>query len=237
MTERIDIVTTALCRPDLLDLTYRTFFGRLLGLPRVRIIINVDPLGYGSAADCVKVASKFSSEICWRCPKTPGFMSAVQWCYNQAESEIVLHLEDDWFLKRRLNYLDWLQELTVAQAAQCVLPMKAPRQNSKLTYSFRPNLCRREQVQNALKVAATSGMNPEQYLRNYVPTLTSIDFNGAGPRLISDMGRKWAKSCGLLKTDQNNLWFDARPKTLLGMMEYSLLRQYWRLTAPAAPIL
>ena len=54
--EKIDVVTTAIRRPILLDLTYQSFFKRIQNLPKVRIILNVDPIGDAKAEDCLKIA-------------------------------------------------------------------------------------------------------------------------------------------------------------------------------------
>ena len=231
MSEGIDVVTTSFCRPDLLELTYRTFFGRIIGLPKPRIIINVDPLGHGSAEECVKIAKRFSSDICWRCPTTPSFASAVKWCYQQVESDVVLHLEDDWFLKRSVDYRDWENVLLSEQSAQCVLPMKGFRQNNSLTYSFRPHLCVREKVVIAIE-SNTCNANPEQDLRDHSPTLESVDYTRAGPRIISDMGRKWSKYHGFKKSDNPDFWFEFRSKNIIQKLEYEALMRYWRYSAP-----
>lgn len=227
LTDRLDVVTTAIRRPELLELTYRSFFSRLVGLPSLRIIINIDPLGSGSAEACVEIARQYASDVVWRCPQSPGFMDAVKWCYDQVNSATVLHLEDDWLLKRDLDFKEWESELLFQDLAQLVLLMKKPRLRSSLGYSFRPHLCRSDRIVPVVRQLHDLDANPEKSLIDHKPALASADFLAGGDRLILDMGRKWAKGQGLKKSACQKHWFTYVNSGLMANLEYQAHRAYW----------
>ncbi len=109
-------------------------------LPEIRIILNVDPLGEADQAECIQVAKRYSDSVVFRCPGSPGFMDAVKWCYEQVESPVVLHLEDDWLLRRTVEYENLLRSLLGSDSDQVVLLMKGARIPAGMRYSFRPHL-------------------------------------------------------------------------------------------------
>lgn len=228
MNQRLDVVTTALCRPELLDLTYRSFFTGLKDLPGIRIILNVDPLGKADKSECIRVAKRYSDAVVFRCPESPGFMDAVKWCYEQVETPLVLHLEDDWLLTRTVDYKRLLANLLESGSDQAVLLMKAARPRGETRYSFRPHLARSERVCAALESLSVNEGNPEKCLAQHPSVLLSSDFTIGGERLVVDMGRKWAKAQGLKKHDNGDSWFVPRTQSLLAKLEYSLSLARWR---------
>lgn len=228
MTQRLDVVTTALCRPELLDLTYRSFFTRIKDLPEIRIILNVDPLGKSDQAECVRVAKHYSNSVVFRCPDSPGFMGAVKWCYEQVESPVVLHLEDDWLLRRPIDYKTLLKTLLDSRLDQLVFPMKTSRLPCDVRYSFRPHLARAERVCAILESLSVIDGNPEKCLAEHPSLLLSSDFMRGGERLVVDMGRKWAKAQGLKKHNDGDSWFVPRTQSLLAKLEYRVNLARWR---------
>jgi len=231
VNQRLDVVTTALCRPELLELTYRSFFTRLKNLPEIRIILNVDPLGEADQAECIRVAKRYSDSVVFRCPDSPGFMDAVKWCYKQVESPIVLHLEDDWLLRRKVDYKIWLKTLLDSRLDQVVLLMKAARFPCDVRYSLRPHLARAERVCEILDSLSVTDGNPEKYLAEHSSVLLSSDFISGGERLVADMGRKWAKSQGLKKLDEGGIWFVPRATSTISRLDYSINLFRYRLMA------
>ena len=231
MNQRLDVVTTALCRPELLDLTYRSFFTRLKDLPEIRIILNVDPLGEADQAECIQVAKRYSDSVVFRCPDSPGFMDAVKWCYENVESSVVLHLEDDWLLRRTIEYKSLLGSLLGSGSDQMVLLMKDARLPGAMRYSFRPHLACSERVCAALDSLSAVDGNPEKCLAEHSSLLLSYDFTEGGERLVMDMGRKWAKAQGLKKYGVGDAWFVSRPQSLLAKLEYRLYLARWKAIA------
>lgn len=220
--KRLDVVTTALCRPELLALTYRSFFGPagLADLPSLRIIINIDPLGDADPYKCVEVACKYSNDVVYRVSKVPNFAVAVNWCVDNILADHVLWLEDDWLLTRQIAYPALLDYLQKSMAHQVLLPMKRLRDRN-LKYSFRPHLGKTSVIKNVSPVP--SDYNPEKWFSNYLGGECSTDF----PKeyMIKDLGRKWAKSQGLKKgTSIDGPWFLRREQTCLRRIEFFLYR-------------
>ena len=107
----IDVVTTATVRPELIDLTYLSFCDRVLSkFKKRRLIINIDPVGNSNytASDVLAVCDKYFDEVVYRCPEKPSFSAGFKWCWEQCRSDLVLHLEDDWFIKRKVDVSDML---------------------------------------------------------------------------------------------------------------------------------
>ena len=227
MTEKLDVVTTALRRPELLDITYSSFFSRLVGLPNVRIILNIDPLGNGDPDHCARVARKYSDEVLIRMADQADFSAAVNWCLSNIKSDYYLYLEDDWFLKREVNFSSWVESLKNADVDQSVLMMKKKRPAPDLNFSFRPHLARKNLLRKVKTIPKDA--NPEKYLRDRF-IFSSEDFLPGGERLIEDTGRKWAKSNGLKKADSSKSWFDLVGRSYLGRLEYKLRLFFWRLS-------
>jgi len=103
---RIDVVTIGTLRPDILEFTLLSFHRKFLRqFQRARLIINIDPIGdeRRSTDDVLRICAKYFSEITHRCPDQPHFATAVKWAWEQVETEIFLHLEDDWLLKRKVD--------------------------------------------------------------------------------------------------------------------------------------
>jgi hypothetical protein len=225
LTKKLDVVTTALRRPELLDITYSSFFSRLVGLPNVRIILNIDPLGNGDPDHCAHVARKYSDEVLIRMADKADFSAAVNWCFSNITSDYYLYLEDDWFLRREVNFRSWVESFDKADVDQSVLIMKKKRPAPDLNFSFRPHLARKHLLQKVKTIPKNT--NPEKYLRDQF-ILSSEDFLSGGERLIEDTGRKWAKSNGLKKTDSSKSWFDSVGRSYLGRLEYNLRLFSWR---------
>jgi hypothetical protein len=224
----LDVVTTALRRPELLDYTYTSFFNRINNLPPLRIIINIDPLGSGDTKKCVSIAERFASEIVVRTPKTPNFSSAINWAWANLQSEIYLHLEDDWFLNRTIDFEDWSREFVSSDYDQSVLVMKRPRTSNSLNFSFRPNLTRTNSVHSIMPIPAHQ--NPEKFAANHQVSLRSIDYSKAIARTIDDMGRKWAKGNGLRRDCQpEGAWFQSRKVSFLDQFDARFSLLVWKL--------
>lgn len=224
----LDVVTTALQRPDLLEITYGSFFRRIRNLPPRRIILNIDPIGDGDPDECVAIAKQYSNQVIWRLSEKPDFMGAVLWSYSQVTSDLVLHLEDDWLLKRDIDFSKWLSHLRSGDSDQSVLLMGKPRTRHPDYYSFRPHLAKPKRVLRALASLSDPGANPEKALIDHPMRLTSADYVFAGNYTVEDIGRKWAKCKGFKKSGEAEQWFVSRPKSMFAWIDYRLSRAFWK---------
>ena len=226
-SNKIDVVTTAIRRPEILAITYESFFTRIINLPETRIILNIDPLGNGSSSECVAIAKQYGDDVVVRTPLEPNFSSAINWCWGQLQSPYFIHIEDDWLLKREINFEVWLKHLQSERLDQSVLLMKRPRNVGNIRYSFRPHLGVSNSVKAILPIPEE--MNPEKYVSSSQPELASADFLAGGNHLVSDTGRKWAKARGLRKSSSSKQWFSPRSIHWWASTEYQAYRYLWKL--------
>jgi len=108
----LDVAITATVRADILRMTLRSFHKNFLRHFAARAIINVDPVGdTGSHApsDMVDICREYFTDVVYRTPESPSFAAAVQWCWRQVETEVFLHLEDDWILRRPVAAAEMLR--------------------------------------------------------------------------------------------------------------------------------
>jgi len=112
MKPALDVTVTATVRADILRMTLRSFHKNFLRNFTARIIINVDPVGDTQSHapnDMVNICRELFDEVVYRTPDTPSFAAAVQWCWQQVETDVFFHLEDDWILRRPVDPADMLR--------------------------------------------------------------------------------------------------------------------------------
>lgn len=102
---QIDVCVVAGRRPELLRTTLESFERNLFRNFRIaRFIVNIDPI-FGSAEDetaCLDVIRAFAKSATVSTPTVPNFASAVGRNWEQTTSDVILHLEDDWVLKKQV---------------------------------------------------------------------------------------------------------------------------------------
>lgn len=236
---KIDVVTTAILRPEIFELALRSYFGGgISNLPELRLILNIDPIGNGGVHSIIKIARQYVPEVVVRTPAESNFSAAINWAWSQVETDYFLHLEDDWLFTRPVNFDLWYRDLMESKESvlQSVLLRKKPReQNSR--FSFRASLVDSKVISNVLPIPLQA--DPEKYVALRLGEGVSRDF-GVSYQLV-DMGRKWAKSQRYRKSafaDRLNMpisdkgcgtnWFGARSINPLGNLEYKFNRLYWR---------
>ena len=94
----IDIVMTATRRAEILERTLKSFKENLFGDYPARLIINIDPVGPDTEKAVTDVAYCYFNNLIVFCPDTPSFSKAFKRVWERAETDFVLHLEDDWEL-------------------------------------------------------------------------------------------------------------------------------------------
>jgi len=210
----IDVIVTALRRPELFEMTCESFFtGAIRGLPKLRIVLNIDPLGDGCAKKVEDIARCYADEVVVRYAETPCFSTAINWCFSNLRSPLFLHIEDDWILTKSIDFekfSDAVQHATVAQVCLAYRQMRS----TPGAYRFRPYLGKSAVVKKVGPIPLTE--NPEKFVAQALPSDCSIDFD-AGPCVL-DTGRKWAKVKGIQKGDAEN-WFAERAVSWLGLLD------------------
>jgi hypothetical protein len=207
--EDISFTTTAMCRPDILNTTLKSFNENIIGLKLkdVNLYINIDPLPKEKGTDFLKyrnqtieVAKKYFKEVVYRTPEKANFTSAVQWTWQQAQTPLILHLEDDWILKKQANIDDLVRPLMKSKKIiQVVL------RAYKYDYSDMKQVCLSpsiisERFYKAVRDKFDLSINPEIQLRPVNKNMNNVNWEKsrivAYPYkevkvIVKDIGRKW----------------------------------------------
>jgi hypothetical protein len=222
MLDEIDVSLVAARRPELLELTLRSFRLNLQRhLTDRRLFVNIDPIwGDDSDASAVKAICRlYFDNVVFREPDEPNFCTAVQWCWSQSDRDWFLHLEDDWCLVWRVDTGRLLREAQDRRVGQISFfnHGKAWRRgvwSRKFTTS--PSLVR-GRVGRAAAECMNTGWDPEKQLydgRN--PALMAaisgyrhrFHGNRFAPKCIVDTGREWrmARNIEKHRADGMSTW-------------------------------
>ena len=105
MKDVIDITMTAVLRPDLINITLKSFCDNLFtDRDRYRLVINIDPVGRKiNPNEVIKVCMSYFENVKFNIAEFASFPRAVKWVWSNSTSEYVFHLEDDWIIYRNVN--------------------------------------------------------------------------------------------------------------------------------------
>lgn len=233
--DRIDVVTTATLRPELLELTFKSFHNKLLfKCKHRRLIINIDPLPCHDdelLRKMLVICDKWFSEVIYRYPKTPSFPAAVQWVWSQVQTSIFFHLEDDWLLRKKIDLVAVTNKFSSdSRLAEVTLNPSRNRANKTPGLALRPSFFRTSFVQAALPYFDLS-LDPEKQWRAHLApdgALNGWRFELYGSssegRHVKDMGALWRKMHALEKwRDGEVTWTKQMPNSLV------LVRMYYRI--------
>jgi len=216
----LDITTTATIRPNLFYQTLSSFTKNLfVHQKEYRLILNVDPIGEDvDPMEVIEVGKKFFDNVVYNIPDKPNFAQACKWCWSNTSSEFVFHLEDDWFLMKKIlignlclimNKDINMMSLRLPKLTLHKLEKKDANngfiQNNKLMLNpamFRGDFIR--DIANKMNIID----NPEKQLRR-VLKLTGDNFAGVYCGLGSGVylkhyGRKWQKYSQYKKVKGSN---------------------------------
>lgn len=95
----LDVACTAIRRPKILEMTFKTFRKYLFKNQKCRLIINVDPIGEVVRSDTIiNICKEYFEDVYINTPETPNFIKAWKWVFSNCESKYIFHLQDDWKL-------------------------------------------------------------------------------------------------------------------------------------------
>ncbi len=100
----INFCTTACVRPELLKQTYKSFNNYLKGvqLKDNELFINIDPVPENNQSkikEIMDISNYYFKKVIVNKPVTANFTQAVKWCWENANTEFIIHIEDDWVLE------------------------------------------------------------------------------------------------------------------------------------------
>ena len=219
----LDVTMTCTMRPELLIKTLRSFAQQVRHAGQVRIIANIDPIGPSTQADIDKIiracatSNDWGYKINWAI--IPCFSAAVQWVWEQVESPIFLHLEDDWVFLKPVDMADIYKafELFPKLGHLCLRKKHIKRgkvrkvtKDSYITYKLGlkkyglpPSFWRSELVQ-AVAPHLDLKEDPEKQLWESRPVGSRIArwkpayFGKIGETpWVKDIGREWSERTGI----------------------------------------
>jgi len=189
---KIDIVTTSVIRPDILEGTFKSFTENLFKeKDRYRLFINIDCIGdEKDIPKMLEICNKYFDEVYYRTSREPSFPKAVLWLWEQAcktDSDFIFHLEDDWSLFRYtnidhlINILNKYKDLACLRLYKEDIPnIKTPRLFNKIydyhdegffisrdssdQFGLNPVLIKKEYIKEALPLLKED-INPEKQMR------------------------------------------------------------------------
>jgi len=248
MLNNLDITMTATIRPEVINLTLKSFFKRFLHqFDSTRLIINIDPIGDESHTvdDVILVCKRYFKTIIVNTPKTASFPKAVKWCWEQVESEYFLHLEDDWLLKKIINK-DLVLKLMCDDTIKSIRFFLS--RNSKFNlidesycysnaFSLNPSIMRKDFIEDLL-LRFDINLDPEKQFSDIDSNSNSkIKFILYGEKsdgyFTIDIGTKWRK---FLKFEKPNISLSKTkswnrkalsPRNVKDFINYKIHMFYW----------
>lgn len=200
MHNKISFTTTALVRPEIIEKTYASFSKNLVGidLSKCTLYINIDPIpNNANPMPVIKIARKFFGEVCVRIPMSPNFSSAVNWCWESANTPYIFHLEDDWLL---LKEIDIQKTIKLFDKGALEVVFKAyAYEYDRLVLS--PAIWKRD-LYKTFAGKLDININPEIQLRNkkFAATFGISNIKSVGKRpIVRDIGREWLVGRNLKK--------------------------------------
>ena len=241
-----DVVMTATIRPQVVELTLKSFFKNFLyQFDNLRLIINIDPIGdlnYG-VQDIIEICQKYFNNIVVNTPTEPSFPKAVQWCWSKVESEYFLHLEDDWLLKKHIDQKKIFNLFECEEIKSIRLYLSA---NKKLQYdkcyiysngfSLNPSVMRNSFIQSMLE-RFDIRQDPEKQFADLKSgeMYKFVVFGSLEDGYFTiDIGKKWRKFHNFLKPNitksDKKTWSRSYSKfNLTSCLNYYFYMIYWRL--------
>ena len=186
----LSFTTTAMARPEIIERTYGSFKENLIGIDwsNTTLFINIEPLPNSDAVNSViEVARETFGNVEFRTPEEPNFTRAVSWCWKNADTDFIFHLEDDWVLVKKIHINELIKPFESHKVNQ--VPLRAySYEYDKMCLS--PSVIRSSWAQ---RFVFDYKLNPEVQLRKpwvkpnhiYVPHKEVV---------VKDIGRSWIKS-------------------------------------------
>ena len=235
MKRKLDVVITATVRADILRLTLASFTKKLLHQFNCRAIINVDPLGEtdrNTPMDMVNICREYFAEVIHKAPHQPSFAKAVQWGWQQVQTEFFFHLEDDWILKRQIKASELMQPMQDKKISGFILN-RTPNVESESAFSLNPCLLRTACIKEMLK-SMDVNKDPEfQFNKTTNSKLRVLKHISNNP-IVVDSGRVWRRKMFIGKGDSvtNPTWYNREKinlKFVFRYLYYKLYLTYWEI--------
>jgi hypothetical protein len=187
-----------MCRPEVVDRCYSSFSKCLRGisLRKCTLFLNIDPLpDVRRRNEVIEVAKQYFGMVVPNCPSEANFPRAVRWCWSQAQTEFLFHLEDDWELLRRIR-VDRLLKLMASNKELQQIALRAYRRYR--WHCLSPSLLRNQFYTDAAKNMVDT-LNPETQLHRIYGAQRRRVFGYPRKIVLRDIGRDYLKTQQFIK--------------------------------------
>ena len=202
----ISFCTTALNRPEILEQTYHSFSNNIDGLDfkKYDLWLNIDPIvNTKNILLNEEIAKRFFNKVHVRIPDEPNFPKAINWCWSQANTQYIFHLEDDWILNGKINFNNIVDLFKTKNALEVILKAYQYKYD-KLALS--PSIWHYD-LYKTFAGKLNENINPECQLRDkkfaYGFNISNIKTFGQSI-ITNDIGRNWLKQQKLIKPGKSN---------------------------------
>lgn len=208
---KLEFTTTACVRPELLDQTYNSLNDVLVDVDLKTegvLYINIDPVPDSSEQainEELQLAKSHFGEVHYRVGESGGnFSRAASWVLSQPKGEYFFNIEDDWLFRGKICIQEFINKIksdTRDKILQCIVGEK----NQNRIY-FPPSLFQTSVIQSILtQHPIPENENPERWLCELKVPKQLVDYNvtSLGGATCRDNGRKWMKSKGYSKNQDN----------------------------------
>lgn len=173
----MDICMTAVIRPSIIEKTLKSFTENLFIIPDDhRLIINIDPVGDTdkNVDDVLKVCYKYFKNIKYNIPNNQSFPKAVIWAWSQINSKYIMHIEDDWILKRPIDTFKLINPLQKNKDLACIrlykedIPLNRQPIMFGCKYNFHDNYNYFTPIPNSNNWKNQFGLNPVLIRKEFI---------------------------------------------------------------------
>jgi len=200
-SENTCVTTTSMPRPELLEITYKSFQRNMpwLDFKKMTLFLNIDhfPGGHEPEKERENIEKNIAVASCYfdKVISNLGdssFPKAVKWIFSQANKEFVFNLEDDWELLCNIpeDSVRFFENKEIIQVGYRAWKRNDPR--FVLSPSFiRSSFC------NFVASKMNDGRNPEEQIRGINPYKKELFIYWpleTDKIILKDLGRTWIKS-------------------------------------------
>lgn len=201
-TENICFTTTAMPRPELLEITYKSFRDHIkwLDFSKITLFLHIDrfPVNIDEQAPqkierVIEIANQYFGKVIVKHGDYPNFANAVKWIFTSADKDFIFNLEDDWELLCDIpqSICNFFADSKVQQVG-----LRATKK-SNARFVLSPCILRSSFASKAAQQVIRQ-KNPEERIRAWNPHRPEEAFIYYPLEheyvVLKDLGRSWMKS-------------------------------------------
>lgn len=205
---KLQFSTCAMCRPEILEETYRSWTNKMKGISYKDSTLFIDvapipPEDIMKREMVVEVAKAYFGNVITNLPSERNFFRAMKWCWSEASADYLFHLEDDWRLEKEFHIDELFSIMKNNPKIMQVSVRHHPSDWRGVT--FCPGLLKKIYYKTFAekfldkkdeKVYMSYEANPEAFMRR-IQWDVGISYENAvlypNEIIVSDIGEKWKR--------------------------------------------